>query len=662
MAAEGPIHRGSGSDTARVTTTASEQGPANEPARHTANYARNLIEASLDPLVTISRDGLITDVNHATELATGISRDRLIGSDFADYFTDPDRARRGYQQAFSEGYVRDYPLAIRCACGTAMEVLYNATVFRNEAGEVEGIFAAARDVTERTRAELAARRLAAIVESSDDAIIGKTLEGIVLTWNQGAERLYGYSAAEMVGRSVMAVVPAEHQGEVRELLRRIAAGERIEHHETVRQRKDGSRVDVSVTLSPTKDARGEVTGASTIIRDITERKRAEEAVRRANAYNRSLIEASVDPLVTIGSDGKITDVNAATEAATGCGRQELIGTDFSDYFTDPAQARAGYEQVFREGLVRDYPLELRHRTGSVVSVLYNASIYRDQGGNTAGAFAAARDITARKRAEDEVRKLNQELEQRVQQRTAELQSANLELEAFTYSVSHDLRAPLRHLSGFAKLLLEENAAVLNATGRHYVDEIRDAARRMGQLVDDLLELSRMNRQALNPQPVALEPVIQQAVRELAPEIGQRAIEWKIAPLPHAVGDPVLLKQVFANLLANAVKFTRPRNPAVIEVGEQVAQGETVYFVRDNGVGFDMRYIDKLFGIFQRLHRTEDFEGTGVGLAVVQRIIHRHGGRVWAEAQPDRGATFFFTLGSAEPQSSREVHDEVAIAN
>ncbi|HET7185000.1 MAG TPA: PAS domain S-box protein [Terriglobales bacterium] len=786
---QGEIHRNEAGQAVRVTGTSTdvtEQKIMEEQPRKAAKYARNLIEASLDPLVTISRDGLITDVNHATENATGLSRERLIGSDFADYFTEPDRARRGYEQAFSEGLVRDYPLAIRSANGVVTEVLYNASVFRNEAGEVEGVFAAARDITERTRAEQAARRLAAIVESSDDAIISKTLDGTVLTWNQGAERLYGYTAAEMVGRSVMAVVPTEYHAEFCGLLQRIARGERIEHHETVRQCKDGRRVEVSATLSPTKNARGEVTGASTIVRDIsaskaaekavrranaynrslieasldplvtigpdgkitdvnagteaatgrsreeligtdfsdyftdpaqaragyeqvfreglvrdyplelrhstgttmsvlynasvyrdesgkvigvfaaardiTARKAAEKAVRRANAYNRSLIEASLDPLVTIGPDGKITDVNAGTEAATGRSREELIGTDFSEYFTDPAQAQAGYEQVFREGLVRDYPLELRHSTGTTMSVLYNASVYRDESGKVIGVFAAARDITARKRAEDEVRKLNEGLELRVEQRTAELQAANKELEAFTYSVSHDLRAPLRHLSGFAKLLLEENGGALSPTSRHYVDEIRDAARRMGELVDDLLELSRMNRQALHPQPVALNSIVDAVRHELAPEIGQRAIEWKISGLPEAVGDPVLLRQIFANLLGNAVKFTRPRDPAVIEVGGQRVGGEAVFFVRDNGVGFDMRYVDKLFGIFQRLHRTEDFEGTGVGLAIVQRIIHRHGGRIWAEAEPDRGATFYFTLGCAESQASSEELYEVAIAN
>ena len=404
-------------------------------------------------------------------------------------------------------------------------------------------------------------------------------------------------------------------------------------------------------------------GVFAAARDITERKRTEERLRIASRYTRTLIEASLDPLVTISREGKITDVNEATEQVTGVSRERLIGSDYCDYFTKPEMARRGYQQVFAEGTVRDYPLAIRGTAGMVTDVLYNATVFKNEAGEIEGVFAAARDVTARKRAEEEVRKLNESLEQRVQQRTAELQAANRELEAFTYSVSHDLRAPLRHLSGFSQLLLEDGAAGLNEAGRHCVDQIQDAARRMGQLVDDLLDMSRLSRKELHPQITGLNSLVEEAIRELTPEIKQREIEWKIGNLPFADGDPMLLKQVFANLLGNAVKFTRPRTRAVIEVGQTVVEGRETVFVRDNGVGFSMRYVDKLFGLFQRLHRTEDFEGTGVGLALVQRIIHRHGGRVWAESELDRGATFYFTLGSMGPgKSVQEAQHEVEVAS
>ena len=246
---------------------------------------------------------------------------------------------------------------------------------------------------------------------------------------------------------------------------------------------------------------------------------------------------------------------------------------------------------------------------------------------------------------EELRKLNEELEARVRARTSELEATNKELEAFTYSVSHDLRAPLRHLDGFSKLLLEEYSAELPAQAQHYLTRVREGAVRMGQLVDDLLNLSRVGRQELRCHIVGLNALLEEAQRDLQPEMESRQIDWKISPLPFVECDRALMKQVFANLLSNALKFTRPRERAVIEVGTMTRDDQTVVFVHDNGVGFSMKYVDNLFGIFQRLHRQEDFEGTGVGLATVQRIIRKHGGRVWAEGELDKGAAFYFALGS-----------------
>ena len=381
--------------------------------------------------------------------------------------------------------------------------------------------------------------------------------------------------------------------------------------------------------------------------DTTERHLADEAALRAGAYNRSLIEASLDPLVTIAPDGKITDVNNATEKVTGLSRQQLIGTDFSDYFTDPGKARAGYEQVFREGLVQDYELEIRHRDGHVTPVVYSASVYRDEAGDVIGVFAAARDISERKRAEEEIRKLNEELDARVRRHTAELEATNKDLEAFTYSVSHDLRGPLRHIDGFSKLLFEEYSVDLPEEARRYLSRIRDGTRRMGMMVDDLLNLTRLGRKELSLQLTRLSSLLEEAIGDLQPEMAGREIEWRIGKLPFVECDPALLKQVFANLLSNALKFTRLQEHAVIEVGATTQDGRAVIFVRDNGVGFSMKYVDKLFGVFQRLHRPEDFEGTGIGLAIVQRIVHKHRGRVWAEGELNKGAAFFFTLEAAE---------------
>jgi signal transduction histidine kinase len=262
------------------------------------------------------------------------------------------------------------------------------------------------------------------------------------------------------------------------------------------------------------------------------------------------------------------------------------------------------------------------------------------GNSTDSILLAIEDITERKRAEAQLQQLNAELKERA----LALESANRELEAFTYSVSHDLRAPLRHMDGFSKILAEEFAPHLPAEGQRMVGRIRAGARQAGQLVDDLLGLSRVGRTELKLEIVGLKGMVERVVRGMEGAAQGREIEWCVGELPFVECDAGLIQQVFANLLSNALKFTRPRAKAVIEVGTRKQDGETLVFVRDNGVGFSMKYADKLFGVFQRLHRPEDFEGTGVGLATVQRIVHKHGGRVWAEAELDKGAMFSFTLG------------------
>jgi PAS domain S-box-containing protein len=378
-------------------------------------------------------------------------------------------------------------------------------------------------------------------------------------------------------------------------------------------------------------------------RDVTERKQVEHEMRLAYAYNRSLIEASVDPLVTIGPDGKITDVNSATEAVTGRARNELIGTEFSDYFSDPAHARAGYQQVFREGRVRDYELELRHRDGHLTPVRYNASIYRDDAGQILGVFAAARDISEQRQAEAAVHRLNDELEQRVAQRTAELEAANKELEEFSYSISHDLRTPLRAISGFAQILVDEHSTSLDSEGLRLLDVVGTNTARMGQLIDELLEFLQLGRRPMEFGPVDTVQLVEEVFAELQASVPERRLQLELKNPPALWGDRTMIRRLLKNLVSNAIKFTRPRRQAVIEVGGSRDAHEGHYWVKDNGVGFDMKYVDKLFRVFEHAHPAGQFEGSGTGLAMVRRIVARHGGRVWAEGQVDTGSTFHFTL-------------------
>jgi signal transduction histidine kinase len=267
-----------------------------------------------------------------------------------------------------------------------------------------------------------------------------------------------------------------------------------------------------------------------------------------------------------------------------------------------------------------------------------------------------REACRRNLAEQDLKQANGYLEQR----TTELSDANSELESFSYSVAHDLRAPLRQIAGYSNVLVQDHGPRLDAEALRYLEKVQDGARKMGRLVDDLLSLSKVGRQELLLQATPLNSLLRQAVEELAPECSGRKVEWQIGDLFTTDCDPGLMKQVFVNLLSNAVKYTGKRERAVIQVGQMMQNDRRVIFVRDNGAGFEMQYVGKLFGVFQRLHKARDFEGTGVGLAIVQRIIRKHGGRIWAEAELDQGATFFFTLGRSENKTNKK--PELAIGN
>jgi PAS domain S-box-containing protein len=759
--------------------------------------------------------------------------------------------------------------------------------------EIIGLKAAIRaDIAERKRGEEAAALLVAIIEASDDAIVGKDLNGIVTSWNAGAEKIFGYPAAEMIGRSITRLIPPERIEEETKILNRIKVGETVRHFETVRVRKDGRRLDVSVTVSAIKDAAGRIVGASKVARDITARKRTEEALRVSEAHYRTLFECAPDGILIVNPGKYYVDANAAMCRMLGYTRDELVGLHASDIvaesdvehidptveaiyaganfrrewqfrrkdgsvFTVEAQAaampdgnhlgmihdvtaeRAGeralkekemllhaadrrladivqgmteacfaLDKDWRFTFVNDRATTLLHHTreqmigrsiwqifhrlvGTPMEANYRRAmaervpvafevfspvaerwldirlfptaeglaaflldiharkhteqalrereeqlrlyaehspaaiamfdremkylvashrwieVYRlggqsvigrshyevfpeisrrwidihrrciegaveqceedafpradgttdwirwevrpwhEANGTIGGIIIFSEDITARKRAAETILRLNAGLEQRVAERTAQLEMANRELEAFSYSVSHDLRAPLRAIDGFSQAVLEDFGPHLPAEGQCYLGTIRNGAQRMGALIDDLLAFSRLSRAPLAKTEVKTGSMVRSVLNELGSQLGGRKIELRIGELPACQGDPALLRQVWINLLSNAFKYTQKREGAIVEAGcEERAEGK-VFFVRDNGAGFDMRYAHKLFGVFQRLHRAEDYEGTGVGLAIVQRIIDRHGGRIWAEAAVDHGATFHFTL---EPES------------
>ncbi len=348
-------------------------------------------------------------------------------------------------------------------------------------------------------------------------------------------------------------------------------------------------------------------------------------------------------LLQVSSDGMIQWANPAELELLGYTRGEYVGKIATAFYADPAEGREVLARLERGETLRNHPTKLRARDGSFRDVLISSSA-----DNCDGKFLRAllftQDITGRKQAEEEIFRLNQELEQRVQQRTAQLEAANKEMESFSYSVSHDLRAPLRALRGFSEVLLEVHAAQLDASGQDLLRRACGAVSQMERLIEDLLKLAQVSRADLQSDEVNLSSLAAEIAGELAATDSFRAVKFDIAPDCTAVGDPRLVRLALDNLLRNAWKFSGKTPDARIEFGKTHANGkEPAFFVRDNGAGFDMAYAKKLFGVFQRLHPASKFPGTGVGLATVQRIINRHGGRAWAEGAVNKGATFYFTL-------------------
>ncbi|HTJ00522.1 MAG TPA: PAS domain S-box protein [Dongiaceae bacterium] len=555
------------------------------------------------------------------------------------------------------------------------------------------------DITERKLAEEDRVRLAAIVNSSDDAIIGKTLEGVITSWNPGAEKVFGYPAAEAIGQPLLMLIPPDRRAEEADILARVGRGESVEHLETLRVRKDGRVIPISATVSPIINDEGKIIGASKIARDITRQKQVEAEIRQLNAELelrvtertaqlaaanqelhrgraelQNLFESLPGLYLVLTPELKIVTASNAYLNATLTRREDLVGRPLFEVFPDnpddPAASgvtnlRASLERV-AQNLAPDtmaiQRYDIRRPDGNFEERYWSPINCPMLGINRELKYIIHRveDVTEFFRQKSPAPEATAGLRARMEQMEAEifasaqqlqqsnrkLEAANRELEAFSYSVSHDLRAPLRAVNGFADIVLEDYGAQLPEEGRRFLERIRNGGKRMGELIDDLLTFSRLSRQPLKLQPVDTDRLVRQVLDELQPQHEGRAVELRVRPLPACQADPALLKQVWFNLLSNAIKYTRGRNPAVVEVGSTEQSGAVVYFVGDNGTGFDMQFADKLFGVFQRLHRADEFEGTGVGLAIVQRVVHRHGGQVWAEAAVDRGARFSFTLNGA----------------
>jgi PAS domain S-box-containing protein len=747
---------------------------------------RLIVEAMNEGAATVSPRGVILNINPRLSEMTGQSARELAGRAALELFPDAHHAAFAALVDVGAGDSARGEVDLIGPDGATVPVLLAVSGF-----DLDGMLLRClvlTDLTARRAAEnQAARAHEALREQS--AFLAQAQESVGLGWwvldlkrelmvtfSPSAYRIYGLDPAEFDGKlaTIWSLVhPDDRPGNSGAFAAAVAGGTSYQaEHRIVRP--DGMLRWILQSAVVQRDDAGAPTLMLGICQDVTDRKQIEDEIRAAAAYNRSLIEANLNPMIMIGRDGAINDANAAAELITGYGRAYLIGTEFSDYFTEPDLARAGYERVFREGGARDLPLDLRHRDGHLTSVLYTGAVYRDPAGQVLGIIASARDVTEAKRtqaalraseeqlsalfdnvpvgmgevsldgeltrinsrfcqiigytadellsiplrelahpddrqadlaskellrtgaidsysmvkryirkdggiiwgemsqvlirdpdgrplltvgamhditaqheAEAEVRTLYAELEARVRERTADLERSNEHLRAFTYSVSHDLRTPLRGLSGFSEALLEDYSDRLDETGRGYARRIQAASDRMGTIIDDLLRLSRVSRADMNLVPVNLSTEVAAIAGDLRAGEPGRRVSFAIEDGVWVTADRALIRTALEDLVENAWKFTARRDDATIEFGTRPADDAGVCcYVRDNGAGFDPAYVHKLFEPFQQLHAGE-FPGAGIGLASVRRIIERHGGRTWAEGVIDGGATFYFTLDATD---------------
>ncbi len=590
-----------------------------------------LLESAPDATICVDSGGWIVLVNAQAERLFGYRREDLTGQPVE--ILVPDTARAAHP-ALRAGYADDpRPRAM----GAGIELsgrrrdgsTFPAEISLSAIDTGEGILvsAAVRDVTERRTAAMMAARLTAIIESSHDAMISYGLDGLVTSWNPGAERLYGYSAAEMIGRSSDVLIPAWRRAGAHEVLGALARGERVEQYQTEGVRKDGTVVALSVAMSPVTDGKGTMVGASSVTRDVT-------AQQRADARFRGLLEAAPDAVVCVDSSGRIVLVNAQAEHLFGYLREDLTGQPVEILVPDAARARhvvlrAGYADDPRpRAMDARVALSGRRRDGSTFPAEISLSAIDTDEGILVS--AAVRDVTEQRRRQDEVRR------------------GYRNLESFAYSVAHDLRTPLRAIAGFSAALLEDCGDSLGEVGRGYAARIEDASLHMSALIDSILQLSHVSRAEISLQAVDLGAEAASIAKELHRDSPGRRVRFTIKRPAWAMADRILVRLVLQNLLENAWKFTAGRGGAAIEFGTMpVTDGRICCYVRDNGAGFDFAYVDRLFRPFQRLHTTREFAGTGVGLASVRQIVERHGGRAWAEGAVGDGATFYFTLPATE---------------
>jgi PAS domain S-box-containing protein len=633
-----------------TTRDITERREAEEKLQHSEEYFRALTENSLDGVIKINADATTRYISPSFERMLGHQPAERHGRNILELVHEDDApliasAFSGLLERQADTIQLEVRVRHKDGSWRVLEATGNSMLDNPAVAGIVGNF---RDITERKQAEeklqYSERYFRSLIENASDAIQIVTQDGRISYQSPSFERVLGYNAEEATaGGGVFEHIHPDDLAGAADTLGRIVQ----EPGGTVRteiraQHKDGSWRTISAVATNLL-ADPAVNGIVANLSDVTEQRRAEESLRDSAKHYSTLV-GSLSEAVFWFVDGNVVWCNDRAEEMYGHDKQELIGKEASFFLSPDVDttkfARAAFKEIRQHGahLGRS---KFHKKDGTIIDIEYSISRIPEK--DPVELVAVARDITDQARAEEEIRSLNEDLEERVVERTTQLQAVNTELEAFAYSVSHDLRAPLRSIDGFSQVLAEDYGDRLDEEGRDYLKRVRSASQRMGELIDDMLTLSRLTRGEMKREAVDLTALAQGIAEELRQTDPERKVDFTIAPDLAVTGDSHLMRVALQNLLSNAWKFTGTHEQATIEFGCTDSDGQPAYFVRDDGVGFDMAYADKLFGAFQRLHGPGEFEGTGVGLATVQRIVHRHAGNIWAESAVEQGTTFYFTL-------------------
>ncbi|WP_310378871.1 PAS domain S-box protein [Flavobacterium sp.] len=613
-----------------------------EDQKLASQYALSLIEASLDPLVTISIEGKIMDMNQATVNITGIDREKLIGSDFFDYFTEPQMAREVYQEVFAKGSVADSPLTLRHKEGKLTNVLFNGSVYKDESGTILGVVIVARDIAEQKWAldlRMANKELAFQNEEKE---------------NRAAELI--------IANEELAFQNQEKENRAAEL---IIANEELEYQNKVKEKRAAELVIANKELlfQNTEKAKREI--------ETKELEALNFSSKLASQYSLSLIEASLDPLVTINIEGKIMDMNQATVNITGIDREKLIGSDFFDYFTQPQMAREVYQEVFAKGSVADSPLTLRHKYGKLTDVLFNGSVYKDENQNVMGVVIVARDVTDQKRIEKELTEakvfaelataIAEEAQSKAETATKIAVDAVKSKQQFLSNMSHEIRTPMNAIIGFTKVVLKTD---LSTKQREYLSAIKMSGDALIVLINDILDLAKVDagKMIFEQVPFKLQQSIKAMLHVFETKIQEKNLELVTQydeNIPEVLlGDPVRLHQIILNLVSNAVKFTTIGTITVsVRLLKEDEEKATVEFeVLDTGIGISE---EKLGGIFENFQQASSntsrlYGGTGLGLAIVKQLVEPQGGIITVKSKVGEGSSFSFILDFPKTDAEAEI--------